>query len=1251
MTAAKEAPEEPQEGTITTTTTTTADALSVGANNSEPTAIDYVGTKQSVLKLFSLPFSGQSISVGIHNVQGCLLLDADPTWATSSEMATISREPSPYQKQMKEDEVVVSASQQTAALSAISSIIEQQQRHSNNLSLPHPALDKVVELFENNNDKSGEPREYLPWEFSGMKLLVGSDAVVYRSTPPDPETSLTVRVEDAAAMRRQLEIYQKTREDSKEETTQHPGKRTYAEALRSRQLLMKEGDNRATNAARNQEDSSCTPFEFDGDSASSFQLQTTILPSTNLALAAKFTTSSDAPAKASDSQAVSPICTVIDAYLDQLIANVPQLALILREKGFVQSVKLLQTEHFAALLREETYDTSNPFEVIQQNNNQTDSEQVFDPKVLKMNATSLLNFLKTNCTKDNATYLLHREAGQSNIQLLDISSKRQKQWIWVLAMMSYRFSQRLRHLSEHMTEDAALQRTFRNRERSLLQNTLSLLEDLSDIGGQSHELLVAEVCEELADTFLRARGAEDNCEQPANTSDKPAPAISRTLQPKFSAVTPDALNKAMDYLANGACVLRQLWTQTVDEARSNAAGTGRVSANSLAEEHNTTVVSIDGDSSSDEDEEADFEALVKAEALAFQLLPLLDKIIDIALRLAEHHLGAYWSSSAMQSIRTAARRIADATEVCQFAKRKRENRHRLFVWKSRLQLQYTRLWELCGHFARSFAADELWRERGHTAGDDVVSVLREAESALPLQGNRPIPAGLSGSSPRASMLFTPFEKDLLEEAGDLTDLSGIVDKGEPETREAIESAKHLLDGKRQLGRDRRRVLVAACISYRRAIAAYEASLKFQTHKGHEPMAKDAEEQLGSEEAALLNLLLQRLGDAQNELGKLFLHELRLLLGNGAGQAHKDDKGLVRVDDKPAEPLLASAQRSFIAGLRAFEMCGDIRNGCLLRLNLCQCYKLRANSNFALARSLEEKGKGKAKSSQKTPHAEANLEKAIQQLEAAHAMIGQREADPVTWDMVSNELASTLLVLGVRRRKALLGGGQAPALLHVIRLSPGETRSILEPMEKALLIYEESGNLHQAAAVHYQLAQFFSKVWTCQRDEAQTREKLSLAFKHYNAAHAFFASSIRGNEATFVLLCLDLSNLYSTVSGEAGEECLSRVLLLCLETIPAFSPESMSQSGRSVEAQTEWLTTMGTLAGSVEDRLFKTLRSLVKLEENKTASGDEKCSYKEIYRACLDAKMHKRENNKGEIPLLTLHDILLVVKGSFLAPKT
>lgn len=239
----------------------------------------------------------------------------------------------------------------------------------------------------------------------------------------------------------------------------------------------------------------------------------------------------------------------------------------------------------------------------------------------------------------------------------------------------------------------------------------------------------------------------------------------------------------------------------------------------------------------------------------------------------------------------------------------------------------------------------------------------------------------------------------------------------------------------------------------------------------------------------------------------------------------------------------------------------------------------------------------------------------------------------------------MLVLGVRRRQSLLGGANAPSLLHLLRLSPGETRSIVEPMEKALLIYQESGNAHQAAAVNYQMAMFYSKVWTCQRDETKTRENLSAAFKHYDAAMGYFSVAIRGNEKTFVVLCIDFADLLSTVSGE---QCLCQAFLRYLDTMDAFSKDSIDRGSSSAE----WMAEMCTLAGSVEDKVFKTLRNLVKLAED--SKDDKPGKFKNVYRAALGAKMANAKRcaeegtSKEEKSILDVHSMLKATRESYYA---
>ena len=307
-------------------------------------------------------------------------------------------------------------------------------------------------------------------------------------------------------------------------------------------------------------------------------------------------------------------------------------------------------------------------------------------------------------------------------------------------------------------------------------------------------------------------------------------------------------------------------------------------------------------------------------------------------------------------------------------------------------------------------------------------------------------------------------------------------------------------------------------------------------------------------------------------------------------------------------MLASAQFWFLEGLEQFTEGKDLRNLALLRCNLCQCCKIRANTNVILPGTTAEDSRRKNSS-------ESYLQEAVNHLTSAHSCMGDRDADPITWDMVSEELAATLLVLGVRRRQSALSSSSEPLVFQAMRLTPGAENNIVEPMERSCKIYESLGTArasHQAAAAQYQLALYFSKVWTCQRDEGKTRAKLAAAFKHYGLAHRYFYQHIKGNESTFVVLSLDFSNLYSAVSGK---ECLSKALLCCLDTREAFA---------SPVAQVA-LEQMTTLAESVEAKISKLLLNLVKIEKDNNNSKfkpDAKPvdKYKNMYRIVLGHKM-------------------------------
>ena len=1066
---------------------------------------------------------------------------------------------------------------------------------------------------------------------------------------------------------------------------------------------------------------------------------------------------------------------VLDAYLDNLMANVPQLALCLEEKGLIQSVKMLPTEEIPSMmLHPSTLDTSRPLDVLPSRGggsgggNPTDGgssnncrhhrrrsrsgsvsgskleETMFSPQIMEMNASALLRFLKTNCTRNHATYLLRHEGldetataaaaaaaaggdGTSppvpqNIQLYDISSistQKQKKWIWWLATMSYRFALRLRHLETSSEASASFppgpsgtilsesqKRAIRDRQRSLFQQTLDLLQDLMDIDGNAHESMVASVREHMADTYLSsvaASGGVDFVEttfsakttrprklsiselspspsppvvtatisakasagsppsssssfvptknsphQLPNSENAPAIPLSddgtcnpekRHRQP-YAAVSVDALNKAQDHLVQGIKTLSTLFERDIEERRLHRE-TKKLEEEAAWKRSRRRPRKQRGfpknetgsakHSNKDHQEEKDEERIPRlSPAMVLQLFGMNFKLVNISLRLVEHHLGNYYSSSAMQALRTAARRLNDAARLLasKMESNEDENEERN---ESSLQLQYIWLLEHCGLFARSFASDELWRDRGHASGEDVISVLSDvenvfAESRKPIGGNY----NEDGEEEMESQFWEMVRMDVLLKKSkgriSLQSLSGIVapfQMNASQAEKAVEAAKKVLAKEKVLRRERRRVLVASCVSYSRAITAFQFTVKTSDSTDQAP-----------EKLVLLNLLRQRLGDACNETGKVLLAALRTLLVNNQGSKKKKDDA----SQLAAEALLDSAEFWFTQGLEAFEACNDTRNLALLRCNLCQSFKLRANSGFS-------KRDDSSSSSSSSKHAEDCLQMAADQLVQAHVDLGQRDVDPQTWDMVSEELAATFLVLGVRRRQSLLGSGNAPVIFQVMRLSPGEERSIVDPMERALKIYEQSDNAHQGAAVHYQLALTFSKLWTCQLNESNTRKKLSKAFGHYSSAFDYFSTHSRGNEPTFCLLCLDLASLYAAIPGEEG---LMKSLGCCLDCCDTFSVKAMQVSSSNkgtVKSKADWYDKMETIAQSVDDRVFKLLRSLVKADPVR---------YKDMYREGLTAKMVRNvpdeqeefDRNPKSSALLALHEVLLAIKKKY-----
>ncbi|XVF30015.1 hypothetical protein REPUB_Repub16aG0020700 [Reevesia pubescens] len=100
---------------------------------------------------------------------------------------------------------------------------------------------------------------------------------------------------------------------------------------------------------------------------------------------------------------VTPI-TWLEAWLDNVMASVPELAICYHQNGVVQGYELLKTDDIFLL-----------------KGIAEDGTPAFHPHVVQQNGLSVLRFLQENCKQDPGAYWLYKSAGEDVIQLFDLS--------------------------------------------------------------------------------------------------------------------------------------------------------------------------------------------------------------------------------------------------------------------------------------------------------------------------------------------------------------------------------------------------------------------------------------------------------------------------------------------------------------------------------------------------------------------------------------------------------------------------------------------------------------------------------------------------------------------------------------------------------------------------------------------------------------------------------------------------------------
>ncbi|KAM7266438.1 hypothetical protein ACFE04_004335 [Oxalis oulophora] len=100
---------------------------------------------------------------------------------------------------------------------------------------------------------------------------------------------------------------------------------------------------------------------------------------------------------------VTPL-TWLDAWLDNVMASVPELAVCYHHNGVVQGYELLKTN-----------------DIFMKKGISEDGTPAFHPNIVQQNGLSVLRFLQENCKQDPGAYWLYKDAGDEVIQIFDLS--------------------------------------------------------------------------------------------------------------------------------------------------------------------------------------------------------------------------------------------------------------------------------------------------------------------------------------------------------------------------------------------------------------------------------------------------------------------------------------------------------------------------------------------------------------------------------------------------------------------------------------------------------------------------------------------------------------------------------------------------------------------------------------------------------------------------------------------------------------
>ncbi|KAG7381193.1 hypothetical protein PHYPSEUDO_006318 [Phytophthora pseudosyringae] len=772
------------------------------------------------------------------------------------------------------------------------------------------------------------------------------------------------------------------------------------------------------------------------------------------------------------------LCTVLDYYLDNVIANIPELAICMHSKGLVRGYKLVETRQIPYI--------------------SGSGRPLFDVQDVSMNASMLLKFLQENCSRPNGTYWLHRKEGESSLRLYDVdvlSQGSQLKWKYMMAMLCYRFAARASRLSNSLAAGTPhLQQQLQQRQRELLRTCMSLLGEIAQKGGTAHSSICSSVSEQLADTYLR----ECNQFHSSNSADSASADSDREL-------AIGSLEKAKQYL---------------------------LASIKLFEE---CIPNDSGPALTHSDDGTDGGEVIEGEG---ELTP--------GDEVGEDEMGSFMDEEL-----------------------------------NRLQLKFS---SACLELGQLYADSRKWV--------DAVKCMAEASQFLTLssipEGVQPLDLSSPDQDPVVDALLDKLDFDGVGRGGFSQDKIAICISG-AELRCSLLGLIGDMAAQRPVGVYSLLTALYNIISgmKRGQLPSLAGSTsEFLKTFGDDAELSDSNALVKREEGLMMLsflaylralsppadselyfMMMKKLGNASNELGKYFL---------GARRDYKE------------------AFRWFERGCKIFNDIEDAVNVALLRANLAHLHKIFAQGKPADSR-------------------EEHYRTAIQLCADALQLLKQSKADADLHRKVKGELALTYLVWAVDMASNISSTGRSPAT--------SRENEALKIFNKALSLYAELGDQKQVASTHYQIASFYSRMISgmlqAERESpaadksdgssSTLSSRMEIARRHYEKALNYFGAVEVGK--TFVLIHQELADLH-ILGGRV--EGIEHALLILLNTYEAFNLATCRDSKLEKEE-------MASLARDIVAKVKAVLHQLIRLSSggnNAHAKSKKLEMFKKMYKEVI-----------------------------------